>query len=127
MTLPDSPERAGIVMRVWLSFRSAHPEEASAWLLAQEPSGALEGVYQRYLTGTASIDPKQALELAERAKEPGLRERMLAAVGVGWMKTDPEAARKWLDTVELAPELEERVRQSVPVDPARAGVIVPAS
>jgi hypothetical protein len=126
-TLPDGPERAGIVMRVWLSFRNAHPDEASAWLLAQEPSGVLEGVYQRYLTGTASIDPKQALELAERAKDPGLRERMLAAVGVGWMKTDPEAARKWLETVELAPELEERVRQSVPVDPVRSGVIVPSS
>ncbi len=127
MSLPDGSERPGIVMRVWLSFRNAHPDEASAWLLEQEPSGALEGVYQRYLTGTASLDPKQALALADRAKDPALRERMLAAVGVGWMKTDREAALEWLETVELAPELEERVRQSVPVDPARAGVIVPTS
>ena len=69
------------------------------------------------LTGTASVDASAALEIAERTKDPALRERLLAAVGVGWMKTDPAAAGKWLDTVELAPELEAQVRQSVPAGP----------
>ena len=117
MTLPDTPERPGVVMRVWLSFRNAHAEEASSWLLSQEPSPVLESVFQRFLTGTASVDASGALEIASRTKDPALRERLLTAVGVGWMKTDPAAAGKWLDTVELAPELEAQVRQSAPVGP----------
>lgn len=125
MTLPDGPERPGVVMRVWLSFRHAHPDEAAEWLLDQEPTSVLEAVYQRFLTGTASLDPKQALAIAERTKEPALRERLLAAVGVGWMKTDRDAALAWLDTVELAPELEERVRQAGLFDPTKTGVLVP--
>ena len=125
MGLPDGPERPGVVMRVWLSFRAAHAEEAAEWLLAQEPTGVLEAVYQRYLTGTASLDPKEALAIAEKAEDPALRERMLTAVGMGWMKTDREGALAWLDTVELAPELEERVRQAGLLDPTKTGVIVP--
>lgn len=114
MNLPDTPERPGVVMRVWLSYRNAKSDEAGEWLISQEPSLVLEGVFQRFLTGTASVDASAALEIASRTKDPALRERLLAAVGVGWMKADRAAAEKWLDTVELAPELEERVR-SAPV------------
>ncbi len=118
--LPESPERPGIIMRVWLSFRNAHPDEAGEWLLSQEPNSVLEPVFKRYLTGTATIDPQRALAFADRTKDPELRERLLTAVGVGWMKTDPEAARQWLETVELAPALEAQILQSKVVDPAES-------
>ncbi len=112
LNLPESPQRPSIILRVWLSFRETQPEQASEWLLAQEPTKALEPIFQRYVTGTASLDVKKALEIAGRMKDAAARERLLAAVGVGWMKTDPKAALEWLDSVELAPELEERVRQA---------------
>ncbi len=117
MNLPDTPERPAVLMRVWLSYRESRPEEAAEWLLAQQPTAALEGIYQRFLSGTAGLNANKALEIASKTQDPMLRERLLAAVGVGWMKTDPEAAKKWLETVELAPELEDRVRQSVPTPP----------
>ncbi len=113
LRLPETPQRASIILRVWLSFRDTEPDRASEWLIAQEPTSTLEPIFQRYLTGTASLDGRKALEIAERTKDPAVRERLLAAAGVGWMKTDPEAARKWLDTVELAPELEARIQRSV--------------
>ncbi|MEZ4281489.1 MAG: hypothetical protein R3F21_17940 [Myxococcota bacterium] len=125
--LPESPERPGIVMRVWISFRNAHADEAEEWLLSQEPSSVLEPVFKRYLSGTATIDPQRALAFADRTKDPEMRERLLAAVGIGWMKTDPEAARQWLDTVELAPALEARILQSKVFDPVQSGVLVPTS
>lgn len=118
MQLKDPRNRSGILMRAWLSFRNTEPEKAAAWLEAREPDEVLEQVFQRYLSGTAGLDSKRALEIAGRTKDPERRERLLAAVGRGWMKTDPEAASKWLDTVELAPELEEQVRESVAFDPA---------
>ncbi len=126
-SLPDSPERAGIIMRVWISFRNAHADEAGEWLLLQEPSPVLEPVFKRYLTGTATVDPQGALAFADRTKDPELRERLLAAVGVGWMKIDPEAARQWLETVELAPALEARILQSKAADPVQSAVVVPPS
>jgi hypothetical protein len=71
------------------------------------------------LSGTAGLDAQRALEIAGRAKDPERRERLLAAVGRGWMKTDPDEARKWLDTVELAPELEQQIRDAVAFDPTK--------
>lgn len=125
--LPDTAPRNRIVMRAWLSFRQAKPEEASQWLLAHEPNDALLLVYRRYLTGTASQDPKQALAIAERAKDPKLRNELLTAVGIGWMKTDPKAAGEWLEGVGLPPELEEQVRQGEHADPQAHMTPIPAS
>ena len=116
--LPDSPQRAGIILRVWLSYRQAHPDESRDWLLAHEPTEVLEHIYSRYLTGTAGDDVEKALELAGRAKDLAVRDRLLAAVGTGWIQKDPEAAKKWLDSVELAPELKERVLRAMPLAPA---------
>lgn len=127
MTLPDARERGGVLMRAWLSFRNAEPEKAAEWLEAREPDEILEAIFQRYLSGTAGLDANKALEIANRTKDPKIRERLLAAVGRGWMKTDPDAARKWLDTVELAPELEKQVRESVPFDPTKEPSLAPAA
>jgi hypothetical protein len=113
MGLPDSMERPAILYRVWLSFRQSRPEEAAQWLLAQGPSEVLEGVYSRYLSGLAIENKTQeALEIAMRATDAPVRDRLVTAVGMGWAQTDPDAARKWLDTIELPPELEERIRKA---------------
>ena len=82
--LPDSPQRAGIIMRVWLSYREAHPDESRNWLLAQEPTEIVEHVYRRYLNGTAGDDVEKAFEIAGRAKDPALRDRLRTAVAIGW-------------------------------------------
>jgi len=118
VNLPDRASRNRILLRAWLSFRHAQPDAAAEWLAQQEPSDALITIYRRYLTGTAGVDPQKALALAEKAKDPAMREQLLTAVGVGWMKSDPKAATEWLDTVELAPELEAEVRAGIEtVDP----------
>jgi hypothetical protein len=114
MKLPETSDRSGVLMRVWLSFRQAHPDEAQAWLLAHEPSDLLSGIYSRYLSGTATVDAKKALAIAEGVQDPGLRTRLLVAVGMGWMHADPAAALKWLDTVELPAEMESQIRDAKP-------------
>lgn len=113
MSLPDTPHRPGVVYRVWLSFRQTKPEEAAQWLLAQEPSPALMGVYSRYLNGLA-LEKKtdEALEIAGRTQDPALRDQLLTAVGMGWAQSDPEGAVKWLETVELPAESEERILEA---------------
>lgn len=109
---PQDMDRAGTLLRAWLSFQQASPQGAEEWLLAHEPTEALDPIYRRFLSGTARTDSQKALAIASRIQDPAVRDRMLASVGAGWMRSDPEAAKRWLDTVELAPELEERVRRA---------------
>lgn len=124
MNLEDETQRPAIVYRVWLSFRQEKPEEAAQWLLAQGPIPALEGVYARYLTGLG-LEKKQteAFEIAERAEDAALRDRLRAAVATGWAQSDPEATTKWLETAKLAPELEERIRKVMQNAPAQPMVL----
>ncbi|MBY0401949.1 hypothetical protein K2X89_16770 [Myxococcota bacterium] len=117
LNLPDTATRNRIIMRAWLSFRQAKPEEASEWLMAQEPTHSLMLVYRRYLTGTASLDPKQALAIADKAKDPKLRYEFLTAVGIGWMKTDPTAAAEWLESADLPLEVKDEIRKGENSDP----------
>lgn len=112
LNLPDTPQRPHVILRVWLSYRDAEPDRAAEWLMAQEPTGALEPIFRRYLVGTATLDAQKAISIVETAKDPAVRESLLAAVGIGWMKTDPEAAEKWLASVDLPAPMKEQVRKA---------------
>jgi hypothetical protein len=124
MNLEDETQRPAIIYRVWLSFRQEKPEEAAQWLLAQGPTPTLEGVYARYLTGLGMENKQtEGFEIAERAEDDLLRERLRTAVALGWAQSDPEAAEKWLETAKLAPDLEARVRKAMQSKPAQPMVL----
>ena len=108
--LPDEPERPAIVKRAWLSFTRKDPDGARDWLASQEPNRALQGVYANFLIHVAEQDPERALSLARSATDPEVRDKMLIAVGKGWMKADPKAAESWLSQSELPPDHAQRVR-----------------
>lgn len=124
MKLEDETQRPAIIYRVWLSFRQEKPEEAAQWLLAQGPTPILEGVYARYLTGLGmDKKPTEGFEIAERADDDLLRERLRTAVALGWAQSDPEATTKWLETAKLAPDLDARVRKVMQAKPAQPMVL----
>lgn len=108
--LPDSPERPAIIKRAWLSFNRKQPERAREWLAAHEPTRALQGIYAEYLLNVAQKDPDRALALATSATDAEIRERMLTAVGRGWMQANPEAAQAWLPESGLSPAQIEKIR-----------------
>ncbi|MHA7838597.1 MAG: hypothetical protein ACX98W_14170 [bacterium] len=110
--LPDTPDRSAVVARAWLSFGRVQPEKASDWLVERGPDGALQDVYARYLRNLAKNEPARALELAEQTADDEVREKMLMAVGQGWMRADREAAEAWLATAGLPPEIEKRIRRA---------------
>jgi hypothetical protein len=112
MDLPDTPERAGVIKRAWISFGHADPEGARSWLHAREPDDLLLGIYARHLRHLVQEDPDRALELAQKASDPAVRERMLVALGRGWMRSDPEAAGAWLANGGLSKEVQEQIRSA---------------
>lgn len=109
-SLRDDPERPAVVKRAWLSFTRKQPDSAREWLAAQEPNRALQGVYAKYLVHVAEEDPNRALRLAKTATDPEVREKMLVAVGKGWMTADPKAAEVWLGESGLPPDHVQQVR-----------------
>jgi hypothetical protein len=95
--LPDEKIRPAIMKRAWVSFGRKHPDEDRVWLQSQRPDEVLASIYARHLSVIAESDPMHARELAERAEDESVRQRMRTAVAAGWRKTDPEAAQAWLD------------------------------
>jgi hypothetical protein len=111
MTWPDESLRPDLVLRSWLSFRRADLDGSEAWLTSRDPDPVLQGVYDRFLRNLAKRDPQYALELVERSTDSMIRERLLIAVGQGWMHADPESAESWLAGADLAPEVEAKIRK----------------
>lgn len=114
MGLPDRPERGAVVKRAWISFGRVHPDEAREWLLERGPEPALAGIYARHLRHLAAEDPQRALSLARRASDDAaMYEQMLFAVGLGWMKSQPDDAEAWLGSDEVPADLAARIRRAV--------------
>jgi len=115
--LPDTPERGAVVKRAWVSFGRKRPDEARAWLLERGPGPALVGIYAQHLRNVAREDPEQARALAPRVTDEAVRERMLVAVGRGWIRSEPEAVEAWLASGVLSPQQAARVRAAAPAPP----------
>lgn len=110
ISLPETNDRPAVVKRAFMSFGRKHKEEARAWIAARKPTPVLQQVYSRYLTAIAKEgEAERALELAERATDPEVRERVLIAVGKGWMIQDPEGMQAWLEESDFDPEFEARI------------------
>ena len=110
--LPDSPAKATILKRAWISFSRKHEADAKAWLTERPPSPLMRGTYRRFIRDLAKTDPEAGLALADRTEAPSLRDDMRAAAGEGWMTVDPQAATAWLAEAELPPALAPRVRSA---------------
>ena len=111
IALSDDLEKPSIVKRAWLSFGRKKPDEARNWLQARKPDRVLQGIYGRHLTNVARQDAESALALAEKATDAAVRERMLVAVGKGWIQTDPAAAEAWMQRSGLSAESQRRIRE----------------
>ena len=114
LALPDTRNRPEVIKRVWLSWSISDREGAVEWLQSQEPNALNHVIYGRYLRKFAKQDPDQALELASRASDPEIRDKMLIHVGQGWLNSDAEAAQAWLAGAGLSPELERQIRRRPP-------------
>jgi hypothetical protein len=106
--LPERERKPRIIKQAWIGFLRAEPDEATAWIQAREPDEATKGIYAEYLRHFARTEPELALELAQRATDPEIRDRMLVATGRGWMRSDPESAAAWLAGV--SPDLQAQIR-----------------
>jgi len=113
LALPETPERGAVVKRAWISFGRVKPDEARAWLLERGPEPALAGIYARHLRHVAAEDPQRALSLARRASDEPIYPQMLFAVGLGWMKSQPQEAEVWLESGEVPADVVARIRRAV--------------
>lgn len=114
LDLPESPAKSAVIKRAWISFSRKHRDEAREWISARPPIPLMRGAFTAYLKKLAETEPEKALAHAERAEGDDFRHQMRAAVAEGWMTSDPDAARAWLASAGLPPELEHKVRKARP-------------
>ena len=111
MALENVDNKKSIVKRAWISFNRLKPEDSREWMFSQEPVPDLNPMYTKLLTFLARLDPERALELAERATDLELRNRLLISVGRAWRRADPEAAQAWLASPELSEEVKTAIKR----------------
>ncbi|MBJ18752.1 MAG: hypothetical protein CL933_04935 [Deltaproteobacteria bacterium] len=105
MSLKDISNPRGVVRRAWVSFSRTNRARAREWIFSQKPDGRLAPILPNQLQGLATEDPARALEIAMQAPPGEFRNRLLIAVGRGWLSFDQAAARAWLEGPEIPPKV----------------------
>ena len=109
LELEPSEYKQRVIQRVFLSYQRSRREEAGDWLGAQEPTPDLRHLFTSYLNRLTGEDPARALELALGAQDSETRNQLLRVVGRSWLRSDPEAARAWMDGADLPAEVTEGI------------------
>ena len=110
-SLPESRGKRFVIKRAWMSFGKSRTEKARTWLEAQEPDQNLAQIYAQYVRILAREQPERALELANKATDSEVRDRLVVAAARGWMSSDPESARAWIVSSGISEELEQQISQ----------------
>ena len=93
-------------------------EAALAWMAAQttgEPAPWLRPLYPLYAQVLSGDKPADAIQWAERTKDPAEREATMIGVARVWRYLDEPAAAAWLLQSSLSEEAREKVRAPLPV------------
>ena len=108
-SLPSGEEKSEAVGFVFAYWLKSDPVKAEAWLEEVEPTPSLDPALRAMAVSKGGRNPAEGIEWARRIQDPGTRDRTLVRVGSTWYKTDPEAARRWLEVSSLPRAAQKRV------------------
>jgi hypothetical protein len=115
--LPVGSQREDSVSHAFSAWLAASPEAAQAWLRSSAPARALDPAVRAVVGRTRRDDPAGAMDWALVADDPELRRTLLASVGRAWLRSDPGAARAWLERHELDPPARQAILAPGPQEP----------
>lgn len=111
-TLPAGESRNLTVAAAFVGWLEREPKAAEAWVLSASPAVAVDPAV-RVLVRRDYLDrPASALDWAHRIGDPGLRQRVLAAVGRSWFARDPDALKAWLPESGLEQQIQDVILHS---------------
>jgi hypothetical protein len=100
------PQRDEAVTETYRRWLMADRAAALAWLGDAPHDPAFEPALVLLVGATARRDPREALELVARIRDPGLAQGAKLRLGSLWLKRDAEAATRWIRESGLSEELQ---------------------
>jgi hypothetical protein len=112
-TLPQGWNRDDGVRETYRTWLRLGGDRPLAWLRGAELEPWLDPAVALFATRLSHEDREEALEWAGRISDEELRWGTVGIIARGWLMTDEEAAKAWIDRAEL-PELYRRKIFEIP-------------
>jgi len=107
--LPSGQGQFAGLRNAFSDWEDRDPAAAGEYLLAMPQSPKRDSAISGFATGYAWQNPQLALTWAQEINDPDLRQNSLARAGEAYFRTDPDAARAWLETSGLSADLQQRI------------------
>ena len=104
------PEQVQSVIKAW-----AQPEPAAAarWLARLPEDKVDEGTVSAFLEGAVQRYPEFAGQWTQSVTNEARRQKYQVQVARQWLKTDPSAASRWIDSLNLPEEIKQSLDDSL--------------
>jgi hypothetical protein len=107
----SQPEQVQSVIKQWSQHE---PAAAAKWLAKLPADKANEEMINAFLTGAVAKYPEFAAQWTQSVTNESTRQKFQMQVAGQWMKSDPSAASKWIDTLKLPEETKQPLKASMP-------------
>jgi hypothetical protein len=105
-------EELGRLMRTWAPYDAAG---AAEWLVKQSPpSATLDPAIGSLVRTVMHENPPAAMMWAQTIQDQRERWHLMMHSGEEWMRTDPAAARQYINRTDLPPSMKERALRTNP-------------
>ncbi|MBW2231310.1 MAG: hypothetical protein JRH17_13070 [Deltaproteobacteria bacterium] len=113
-SLSPGTRRTEAVRKTFAQWLRSDRDQAESWLGAAEPSATLDPAVRLIVMQRLDESPAAAVDWVRRIHDRGARERLMVRIGKSWMKQDPDAARRWIDSSGLPPAARRAIANSKP-------------
>ncbi|HTL72064.1 MAG TPA: alanine-zipper protein [bacterium] len=114
MSFPETnaqPEQVQSVLKPWAL---TEPAMAAKWLASLPAGTAGEGMFTAFLEGAGAKYPEYAAQWTQSVTDEAQRQKYQLQIAAQWMKTDPSAALKWIDSLNLPEEIKQSLKAQSP-------------
>lgn len=98
---PETNAQPAAVQSVIKAWSQTEPAAAAQWLTNAPVEIAGEGTVNAFLTGAVEKYPDFAAQWTQSVTNEADRQKYQVQVAEQWLKTDPSAAQKWINTLNL--------------------------
>lgn len=105
------PEHVASVIKAW---SQTEPAAVAGWLTNSPAGNVSEGTINAFLEGVVGKYPEFAAQWTQSVADETRRQKYQVQVARQWLTTDPSAALKWLDSLNLPEETRRSLKAQSP-------------
>jgi hypothetical protein len=113
-SFPENNPQTEPIQSVIKAWSQAEPAAVAKWLTNSPAGTASEGMDTAFLEGAAGKYPEFAGQWTQSVTNETQRQKFQVQVARQWLKTDPTAAAKWIDSLDLPADLKPSLKTPAP-------------